>query len=348
MMAGCTGFAVLWLALAGLVQAQSAPRSEVPIHQRVLKHGERRYSIPIKVGATQIEAGLDTGSTGLRILPGTLSAQDAVASDAQDSYGYGAGTYFDGVIATGMLSIGGLSASATMQLIQKVGCRRIKPHCPASRLAPSQFAIMGSGEVGQGFRAIIGIGMAQTQAGNPLSAIGAKRWIVELPRRGEEGRLILNPSDDEVKGFVLLPLAAVYGRQDGLHDAVDGCILNDATKEKACGCLLMDTGAPGIQVINGTLGDNAWPSGTAALLAFYGSNRDLAAIENFTVDTYAHASHLFFKNKQPTRDTAIRAGLSPYLAFDVLYDLGKDVVGLKPRPAAGNAPQGQLVAAPAK
>jgi hypothetical protein len=40
----------------------------------------------------------------------------------------------------------------------------------------------------------------------------------------------------------------------------------------------------------------------------------------------------------------IYAGLSPYFAFDVLYDPVKSEIGLRPRPAAPTAPSGQLVA----
>src|ERR1041384_4252540 len=79
-------------------QAQSPPRAEVPIREVVLSDGERRYTIPISVGGTAIEAGLDTGSTGLRILPNTLAASDAVDGGGNDRYSYGAGTEFRGEV----------------------------------------------------------------------------------------------------------------------------------------------------------------------------------------------------------------------------------------------------------
>jgi len=41
----------------------------------------------------------------------------------------------------------------------------------------------------------------------------------------------------------MLPIAAAYRMQKGgLHDAVKGCIINPA-QEKACGALMLDTGA---------------------------------------------------------------------------------------------------------
>ena len=140
----------------------------------------------------------------------------------------------------------------------------------------------------------------------------------------------------------MLPVVSAYRQQKGgLHDSVAGCILNNATKEKACGALLMDTGAPGIAVNNSKLGHAPWPNGTPATLAFYGGEH-LAAIEQFTVGMRSHASHLSF-NETEEPGTTIYAGLSPYFAFDVLYDPGRGLVGLKPRPSAPDAPPGTLV-----
>jgi hypothetical protein len=333
-----------------LVKAQAGSggpgsiRTEIPIREVILSDGERRYGVPIKVGSTSIEAGLDSGSTGLRILPGTLAEGDAKGGGADDSYSYGAGTKFDGQVGTGSLTIGSLSGSSTMQLIQTVGCRPDMPRCPASRIPISKFGIQGSGLPGEGFRAILGVNMAKADAESPLPAIGASRWIIELPRPGSgvPGKIVLNPSDDELKGFVLLPIISDFRDQKGgLHDAVKGCILNDTSKDKACGALLMDTGAPGIAVDNGKLGFKPWPNGTPATLAFY-SATGLAAMEQFTVGNYQHASRLSFEDG-PTNGISIFAGLSPYFAFDVLYDPSKGMIGLKPRPVETTAPQGQLV-----
>ena len=57
--------------------AQEPVRAKVPIREVILSDGAHRYGVPITVGATQIEAGLDTGSSGLRIVPNVVSASDA-------------------------------------------------------------------------------------------------------------------------------------------------------------------------------------------------------------------------------------------------------------------------------
>lgn len=54
----------------------AAQRAEVTVREVVLSDGMRRYAVPIRVGATDILAGLDSGSTGLRILPNVLKPGD--------------------------------------------------------------------------------------------------------------------------------------------------------------------------------------------------------------------------------------------------------------------------------
>lgn len=327
--------------------AVAQARSEIPIREVVLSDGERRYSVPIKVGETMIEAGLDTGSTGLRILPGVLASTDAKGSGKAETYTYGSGTRFGGEVGTGTLGMGQLSAPITVELINSVRCAPGAPRCPASRVTASQFGIMGSGHSGEGFRAILGVSMAEASIQSPLPAIGAARWIVELPRpdSGMPGKLILNPADSELGGFVMLPVLSKFSDQEGgYHDAVLGCIVNDARADRVCGALLMDTGAPGISIRGA--GKHNWAAGSAATFAFYDKEKLLAG-EKITLDSRSHASHLSFaeSGRQQLMIT-IAAGLTPYFAFDVLYDPGKSIVGLKPRPAAPDAPIG-VVALPA-
>jgi hypothetical protein len=314
-------------------------RSEIPIRETVLTDGVRRYGVPIRVGATMIEAGLDSGSTGLRILPGVLAAADAQASNTRETYAFESGASLTGQVGTGTLAIGELSAPASMELINLVGCGRNRPRCPASRLPVSQFGIMGDGLPGEGFRAILGVNMAEARIRSPLSAIGARRWIVEVPQpdSGMPGKLILNPADDELNGFVMLPiLYRLSLQQGGFHDAVTGCIVSDATGERICGALLMDTGADAIDIRGA--GNYHWPAGSAATLAFY-DKEQLVAGEKITIDSPSHASHLAFgPAERGQKIITILAGLAPYFAFDVLYDPEKKVVGLKPRPPAPGAP----------
>jgi hypothetical protein len=55
---------------AAFPQPQTAAiRVEVPIREVVLSDGVRRYGVPVKIGSQDALAGLDTGASGLRLMP---------------------------------------------------------------------------------------------------------------------------------------------------------------------------------------------------------------------------------------------------------------------------------------
>lgn len=338
--------ALTFLLLAGPAAAQ-AQRAEAPIREVTLSNGTRRYTVPIRMGATEIEAGLDTGSTGLRILPGVLGPDDATAKGRSGDYAYGSGVRLGGDAGRGQLTVGAASGAAAVQLVRRIDCVPDQPRCPASRLPIERYGIQGDGLPGEGFKAIIGTNMGEGPIGNPLIAIGARRWIVELPRPGDDkpGRLILNPTDAETQGFVMLPIVEAFaGRYGGFHDSVQACIAKAGETAKACGPLLMDSGAPGIAVANAGLG-TVWPGGTQATFAFYDAGGHLAAGEVFVVGERRQASHLSFRTAQHPPGVAIFAGLTPFFAFDVLYDPEHKAVGLRPRPPMTDGPQALNVTA---
>jgi hypothetical protein len=83
-------------------------RVEVPIKQTALSDGEIRYSIPANVGASSaIDAMLDTGSSGLRVLLGAVPESAYSVTGQASVYGYGSGVRFTGVIANSVITIGG-------------------------------------------------------------------------------------------------------------------------------------------------------------------------------------------------------------------------------------------------
>jgi hypothetical protein len=334
--------AVAALSGAAMAQVPSARRSEAPIREVVLSNGARRYAVPIQVGATPLMASLDTGSTGLRILPGVLARTDAAASDEPETYGYASGSRYQGVASEAAVTIGAAKATSPVHLIRTIGCYAYLPRCPASRTTLALYGIASDGLPGEGFKAILGIDMAPGKVGNPLRFLGARRWIVELPRPGEaEGRLILNPTEAETEGYAMVPLAAPYAheRGGGLHDAVPGCLSNSTTHARACGVVLMDTGAPGLSVVNGRLEGPAWPNGTPAALELFDASGRLAAREALTIGLRDQGTRLFFRRETRVQGVVIYAGIAPYLAYSVLYDARRGMIGVKPRPP-GPAPDG--------
>jgi hypothetical protein len=329
--------AILAMAIcAGAMAAQAQTRTELPIQDVALKNGVHLYSVSIMVGGTRIEAGLDTGSTGLRVLPGTLADGDVAVKGASADYGFSSGVRYEGENAEGVLALGTLSGKVTLEKITALTCLRDKPRCPAVTMTRADYGVRGNSLTAGRFRAILGINRADTDLANPLTALGVTRWIVELPRVGETGRLILNPGNDEVKNFAHLPTNANLGN---LRDSVRGCLIDTATKASDCGAVMLDTGAPNIRLVHGKLDGLA--DGAPAALAFFDAS-GARAIANITIGQAENGTRLRGDSDGRMNFTAIFAGTAPYLAFDVLYD-GSEI-GLKPRMPVPGAPQGALVA----
>ncbi len=171
------------LAAAALSAAAApAPRTEAPIREVMLSNGARRYAVPITVGHTPLMTSLDTGSTGLRILPGVLDPADVAASAEPETYGYATGSRYEGVVGQASVAIGGASGAGPVHLIRSIGCFAYLPRCPASRTTIDRYGIASDGLPGEGFKAILGIDMAPGRVGNPLRALGVQRLSTsELP-----------------------------------------------------------------------------------------------------------------------------------------------------------------------
>jgi hypothetical protein len=334
--------AVLALAFSLPAMAQAPPtRTEVPIRQSVLSNGALRYSIPIRVGSRDLEAVLDTGSGGLRILPGVLGPADAEATATPEVYGYASGSRYEGVVGRTTLTVGALTGPAPIHLIHAIGCFAELPRCPASRVPLALYGIASDGLPKEGFKVILGTDLTLGPVGNPLAALGVRRWIVALPRPGETapGRLILNPAPAEIEGFTIVPLAAPYAQQRGgaLHDAIPGCLSNDATQARACGAVLLDTGSPSLRVANAAL--PAWADGAPATLMLFDATGAAAMRAALVLGDPGHATRLAFRDDPHNRGVAIYAGVAPYLAYEVLYDMRRQQIGLKPRQATPGGPR---------
>lgn len=340
--------AALLLSLAAVAPALAAEagRAEVPIREATLSDGTRRYAVPVTMGGLALEAGLDTGSSGLRVLPNVLSAGQAHATAKRDDYSFGAGARFEGVIGETTVAIGELSGPVRIQLVQNVGCTRERPRCAAGRVPLESYGVQGDGLPGEGFKAILGAAMGPADVDNPLQATGARRWVIDLPRPGEAaGRLILNPTDEELAGFVRLPLAAAFsGQAGGLHDAVHGCLQNETTGGSVCGAVTLDTGAPGLRVATPEAPPAAWPERTPARISFADRSGRVLAIEHLMVGSQAQASRLSIEPRPGAPMPIVFAGLSPYFAFSVLYDPEHGEIGLKPRAPAPGGPRGAAAA----
>lgn len=302
----------------------AAPRQELPIRQTSLPDGELRYSVPVKIGSVTIDTMLDTGSTGLRVLPGVLGSSDYTATSASSSYDYGSGALLSGVIAKGAVQLGDLpTATVRFEAVDTVGCTAARPHCPASRMPQSAYGIGGSGFANAGFKAIIGTRFGSAEVDHPFEPLGIERWIVELPKMGETGRLILNPSADETAGYTL------FRMPDSRTSAIPACLVRLDTSDKVCGRLLLDTGAPGVLVENkGPLADLPWAKGTPAAIVVQNSDGVQMSMR-FAVG--ASRNEFLALNPDAHLPFTRISGLVPFGAWSVFYDAKARVIGLKAR-----------------
>lgn len=323
--------------------AITAPRIDVPISQSVLPNGDTRYSVPVTVGdSAPMEAALDTGSFGLRVLARALSAGQYEATAIERHYAFGSGARFNGVLARGQIGIGTAKTEVPVlfQLVQSVDCTERRPKCPASHLDPKDYRIAGSGFAGSGYEAILGISLRKApmadSADNPLGALGAERWIVALPRPGQPtpGHLIVNPRSDEVAGFTLFHLEPQpWGQGDGSRApgwkdmALSGCLVNEASKQSFCGPTLLDSGAPGFAMNSSKIKrPTAWPEGTSVKLRLAGGDKPLEIPFKVGHDA-ASKVHL----SPGAQEARLSAGSLPYYSYAVLYDVKNGLLGMKAR-----------------
>jgi len=260
------------------------------------------YSVPVRIGSTLIDAGVDTGSTGLRVLPNVLAPQDAQAGTQSEVYFYESGIKLDGVVGTAPIAFGARAGSGFLQLVRTVGCTLKKPDCPATRVGGLEhYGLEGQGIPDAGFKAIAGLRFQPVKpgaTGNPLVEIGVRRYLIDLPRSGDEnGRIVLDPDPRDRQGFVELPNAAdVFGA--GAATTVPGCLVNLGSNQSICGEILLDTGAPGITAhVPGAM-EADWPLNTPGRFIFGDGHGHALATEDFTAGP-VHFGHVHVSGAPP-------------------------------------------------
>lgn len=314
--------------------AQAATREVIPIHSATMANGDLRYSVTLNIGGTPVETQFDTGSVGLRVLPGVLKPQDAVAQNVPASVQYGSGVRLNGTLALATVSLGNATAQVPMQLVDSISCSDARPKCPASKVSAKDFLMGGNPERGEGFKAIMGVGLLRNPATNPLVAMGG-RWLVVLPRPGQStGQLIINPTAAETQGFRTLNLqrfavkpgdASAYWKDHG----VQGCLQRLDTHQQVCGDSILDTGAAGFHIYADALQAN-WPVGTPAHFSLTLADGSQMG-QHFKVDNGGGRYVRYITAQGEHNFHGINAGLLTYFDNAVLYDQTAGTIGLKSR-----------------
>lgn len=327
--------AAFLLAPAAWAQESSLARTEVPIRAVTLSDGVVRYGVPVTVNGEAALAGLDTGAQGLRLRPDAPGRAAAKPTTKPETYAFGSGAQLHGTTGQVKLAIGALSGDLSSHLVEKVDCLPGREGCPG-RLGLG-YGFLGNGLPGEGFKVLLGTNMGRTTVDHPLTALGARRWIIDLPRPGEtgDGKLILNPSDDEVKAFTTVRLIGGYRREGGgLDDAIWSCLRNLTSGVQVCGPALMDTGAFLVR-INNAPDARPWPKDTPVEMDFRNDGAKPAVA--LTMKASALAQDIRHTTA-PVRGVVLQVGVAPYYAFSVLYDT-KGQIGFKARPVLGDLPK---------
>jgi hypothetical protein len=186
------------------------------------------------------------------------------------------------------------------------------PYCPAESVDFAHYRFGGK----RGFGAILGIGMPTPGAPpNPFAAAGIKSWIVDWPN----GKIILNPDDRDLDGFV------VHRRiDDGWSGTITGCLA--VGSQRICGPTLLDTGTTDIVLF--TKGTRNYEELRAARSYFLtlGERGDAQAIQ------FTAPSHLFqlAGAEDLTSGIAMVAGAPVVKDLAIFFDPQHQVIGVKP------------------
>jgi hypothetical protein len=321
--------------------AAAAERIEVPIRQTRVLPRLIHYSIPVSIaGGAPIEAMLDSGSTGLRLLPPAMPAQGLEETDTRTIYSYGIGLKITGKVWEGEVSVGGAETAGAIRIhaISAIGCVPSKPKCPGAKTTIDRFLLGGRGDPEHGYQAIIGVGLAPNAVVNPLAAIGDGVWIITLPKpdTGKPGKLILNPTAEERAGFTMFQLErkdlnTPFGQMRGWDAHIPGCLANANTKRSFCAPSLLDSGAPGMLAHSNKKSEtDGWNSGAPALFAFV-TNGKVIGSDGFLINMQPGSGFNVSERDEGPLERELKMGTLPYFSFDVLYDSKAGMIGLKKR-----------------
>ncbi len=312
----------------------SPPRIEIPIARTVMSSGSVRYWVPVMIGGIgPIRALLDTGSTGLLVLNRALEGK-GFPKAGSFVYGFDSNEILSGTINQARVRIGDLTSDGAVRfgVIRKTKCAPKKPKCSIDALKPGDYGIGGDGTAGEGFDAIIGIGLDHILIANPLVAAHAGSWIVTLPQPGTSGNgtIVVNPTTADLEGFRRYKISMESLRLLGaFRAALPGCLATVDGALNVCGQVGLDTGAPKVYAKIATvppLADSTTPR-RYTLRMSEGEGK----IE-VPVDETLRLRRLVYFDATPKQKTPlINAGVFPYFDYQVFYDFKNNEIGLKKR-----------------
>jgi hypothetical protein len=333
--------------LAGLAalllvsEAMAVPREIIPIKQyQIPANRIIHYSVDVTLNGAPLEVMLDSGSTGLRVLPGAVPATAFRRMPQDSTYSYLIGVELRGAFAKTKFGIGSQTTAEDIYVhdVEKIGCTANRPECPASKVSIDKFRLGGRGIPDQGYMAIMGVGLRPAGVINPLTEIGDGAWIIDLPKPGAStpGALTLNPTAEDRAGYTMFQMkretaGTPIGQARGWTDRLPACLVAAESKRMLCNPQsVFDTGAPGILARTKKPADRqGWTPGLAALISIPTRGEPLLS-DGFVLGRQPGAG---FTPVEPERGEAdeLLLGTIPFYSFSVLFDSRSGQIGLKKR-----------------
>lgn len=286
-------------------------------------------------GSPPFTALVDTGSVGLHVVEGTIPESDWTVTSTATSTTYGTGVVTDGVIASAVVTVGGVATNGPIDLVKitSVSCSASKPNCPAKGETASAYRYRGD------YPANIGIGMranATENLASPIAAMGHnKQYLLELPALGgSAGTIVIDPTASDLSRFagtlVQLPSkgATTPSGVPGWDDTqVPYCI------NSFCSVAILDTGAAAVTIDPGSAagytqigvadGATSVPSGTMVNMAI-----DTTAAWSFTVGSPPVDGKDAINLGGSTVTGNDNLSIAPFFVFDMAYDYEHGTIGL--------------------
>ena len=311
---------------------QLTQRVELPIRFKIVS-GATRMWVPVSIGGSRtIEAIIDTGSVGMSVMSSVLDDTSDLPDLSAYQVSFGSGDNLHGRNTHGTVTLGDTTADMPFAVITTAGCLPDKPECPSGKVPFEDFGLAGEGVPGEGFKAILGIGLGSSTSGHPLTSIGVTSWLIDIPIPGisEVGKLILNPDDADREGFKMIDAGVAFLDPDSVvGGSLPGCLTVRETSERVCGPIILDTGADALVMVtkNKPLFKRLEAGGQFDFE--FGDSEDRLG---FTIAIPPKGVQL----QTPAPDLRaprqiLYAGVRPYGTFTVLYDAANNQVGLKHR-----------------
>lgn len=292
----------------------------------------------VSVNGVENKVILDTGSWGLRMLPGALKNANLTLTQKLLSYNYGSSTgkiYTRGREANGTFSIGSLSTTAPLHLMLIDTIRRSLTDPGRSTL---DSATIPNAHF-RNFAGILGVGLrngSSLNVASPLAQLpGTASFIVRFPGYGQaSGKLIMNPNEDELSGFTFFSLVkGLYSLPNGLpswlDNQVNGIALLNGSPVRAPA--LLDTGtSPSEIYANGLPTYGLLGKGTVVHLGVGQASQAVSLVDTtFIINARVAGRDRFYTYPSTTGEPSLVYGTNFFYAFDVYYDQQGGRIGLK-------------------